>query len=265
LLEFFGAELGRIVFLDRSGDQHDLHRVGDPRAVGFEPVSIPVCGAYIRQENPALPDNVLVASFPRDSRIHGMLLVERAEAFPHRLREPFRKGVSILRTECELRERQRLAALQERLSRKLLRKLSPKDFFYQLFHGLRSLIRYDHSAALLVAEDGGNSFRIVAEQIAWKKGKSEAVGETLKLPTDVCLHLLNTRRSILLEEDALEAGEVAHEGMLETLRRLGSVGADNAAPKARSLLVAPMASNMQLKVQCSASPPPANTTSCLFS
>ncbi len=54
-----------------------------------------------------------------------------------------------------------------------MEQLRPKDLFYQILHGLRSLTRYDHSAALLDARaERGGVLELVAEQIAWRKGKS---------------------------------------------------------------------------------------------
>jgi signal transduction histidine kinase len=47
-------------------------------------------------------------------------------------------------------------------------------------HGLRSLTHYDHSSALLICNRRENTLELVAEQIAWRKGKSRLIG--LKSP-----------------------------------------------------------------------------------
>src|SRR5262249_39991403 len=52
--------------------------------------------------------------------------------------------------------------------------------FYQILDGIRSLTLYDHSSALLIREEEEPSLRVVAEQIAWTKAKSERIG--LKIP-----------------------------------------------------------------------------------
>jgi two-component system, NtrC family, sensor kinase len=51
---------------------------------------------------------------------------------------------------------------------------------YQIMDGIRSLTLYDHSSALLIREEDEASLRLVAEQIAWTKAKSERIG--LRIP-----------------------------------------------------------------------------------
>ena len=240
LVEFFGAQAGRVVFLDRTRDAAQVHPWSDGTLPAQSLISLEDCKAYIQERNPKLPETTLVAPFHLDSRIHGMILVEKDTDFSRRLREPFRRCVAILKEESERREQARLDSLKEKLSRKLFRKLLPKDFFYQLFHGLRSLIRYDHSAALLVQDGTGPTFEIRAEQIAWKKGKSEAVGQTVTLDPRTCQYLLQTRRAILIEDGRIEEAAPGAEAVLGDLSKLVPTLASG-MPAARSLLVAPLA------------------------
>jgi K+-sensing histidine kinase KdpD len=60
-------------------------------------------------------------------------------------------------------------------------RLRPQDLFYQILHGLQSLTRYDHSSALLIADRQEDALELVAEQIAWRKGKSQRIGLKLAL------------------------------------------------------------------------------------
>ena len=53
-----------------------------------------------------------------------------------------------------------------------MEQIDPKDLFYQILDGLRSLTQYDHSSALLIREEGEPALRLVAEQVAWTKAKS---------------------------------------------------------------------------------------------
>ncbi len=62
-----------------------------------------------------------------------------------------------------------------------MEQLRPKDLFYQILHGLRSLTRYDHSSALLICGEGGSALELVAEQVAWLKGKSLQIGRRMAL------------------------------------------------------------------------------------
>jgi sigma-B regulation protein RsbU (phosphoserine phosphatase) len=86
-------------------------------------------------------------------------------------------------------DRERLRDIRARIDRKILEQRRPKALFYEILHGLRSLTEYDHSASLLIFDDEANRLELVAEQIAWRKAKSQKVG--LKLPlTDELRQLL---------------------------------------------------------------------------
>ena len=72
-----------------------------------------------------------------------------------------------------------------------MEQIHPKDLFYQILDGIRSLTLYDHSSALLIREEDEASLRVVAEQIAWTKAKSERIG--LRIPiTDDAAALLQS-------------------------------------------------------------------------
>ncbi|HET9233051.1 MAG TPA: HAMP domain-containing sensor histidine kinase, partial [Candidatus Eisenbacteria bacterium] len=77
----------------------------------------------------------------------------------------------------------RMLEVRDRIDRKIMEELRPKDLFYQILDGLRTLTRYDHSSALLVRDDA--SLTLAAEQIAWTKAKSLAIGLRLPLGPDV--------------------------------------------------------------------------------
>ena len=52
-----------------------------------------------------------------------------------------------------------------------MEQIDPKDLFYQILDGLRSLTHYDHSSALFIRDESDRALRLVAEQIAWKKAR----------------------------------------------------------------------------------------------
>src|SRR5262249_40880238 len=55
----------------------------------------------------------------------------------------------------------------------------------QIMDGIRSLTLYDHSSALLIREEDQPSLRLVAEQIAWTKAKSDRIGLRIPLTDDI--------------------------------------------------------------------------------
>jgi signal transduction histidine kinase len=90
-------------------------------------------------------------------------------------------------------DRDRLLGVRDRIDRKIMEQIQPKDLFYQILDGIRSLTLYDHSSALLIREEDEPSLRVVAEQIAWTKAKSERIG--LRIPiTDDAAALLQAER-----------------------------------------------------------------------
>ena len=78
----------------------------------------------------------------------------------------------------------RIADARTRINQKIMEQLRPKDLFYQILHSLRALTRYDHSSALLTFEEAPETLTLVAEQIAWRKGKSKKIGWTRPLSAD---------------------------------------------------------------------------------
>ena len=59
-----------------------------------------------------------------------------------------------------------LPDVRGRIDRKLMMMILPKDLFYQILDGIRSLTHYDHSSALFIRDEGKAALRLVAEQIA---------------------------------------------------------------------------------------------------
>jgi signal transduction histidine kinase len=90
-------------------------------------------------------------------------------------------------------DRDRLLGVRDRIDRKIMEQIHPKDLFYQILDGIRSLTQYDHSSALIIREEDEPALRVVAEQIAWTKAKSDRIG--LRLPmTDEAAALLQSER-----------------------------------------------------------------------
>ena len=91
----------------------------------------------------------------------------------------------------EIIDRERNIEVRSQIDRKILEQLRPRDLFYQILHGLRSLTHYDHSSALLICDRRENVLEVVAEQIAWVKGKSRRIGLKLALTDDIWALLRN--------------------------------------------------------------------------
>jgi signal transduction histidine kinase len=79
----------------------------------------------------------------------------------------------------------RVREVRNRIDRKLLEQVRPKNLFYEILHGIRSLTGYDHSSALLTYNADAGTLEIVAEQIAWRKAKGRMVGTTLEMSPEL--------------------------------------------------------------------------------
>ena len=102
-----------------------------------------------------------------------------------------RRVANLLSETIEVIDRQRNIEVRSQIDRKILEQLRPRDLFYQILHGLRSLTQYDHSSALLICDQRESALEVVAEQIAWLKGKSRRIGLKLPLTDDIWALLRN--------------------------------------------------------------------------
>ncbi len=186
--DLFEAERACIAVVTPGGEAVDP-RYMIPRGASF---ADGLFTTLANRRRPKLGDDTMVARIDRRGRLWGHMVLQR-EGRPFALadRRAFSRVSSVLSRQVQRIDGQRLTEVRERIDRKILEQLSPKDLAYQLLHGLRSLTRYDHSAAVLTFDGGCNVLRLAAEQIAWRKGKSRRVGTSLQL-TDEVLTLLET-------------------------------------------------------------------------
>ncbi|MBD3160525.1 MAG: hypothetical protein GF346_00265, partial [Candidatus Eisenbacteria bacterium] len=94
-------------------------------------------------------------------------------------------AAQILGRQLEHRERERIYLLRERIVRKVLLQLRPADILYQVLHGLKRLLGYDHSASVHTIDPDGSAITPRAEVIAWTKGKSARIGRRMPLTQEM--------------------------------------------------------------------------------
>src|SRR5262245_6917304 len=136
---------------------------------------------YIRHTNPPVQRDMLIGSVKRRGGAWGAIaLVRPGRAFDREDRRLIARIAAALSAAVHRIDRDRLLGVRDRIDRKIMEQIHPKDLFYQILDGIRSLTLYDHSSALLIREEDEASLRVVAEQIAWTKAKSERIG--LRIP-----------------------------------------------------------------------------------
>ena len=137
---------------------------------------------------------MLIASLRRRGGAWGAIALTRPGApYDRDDRRLMARIGTLVSSAVERIDRDRLLGVRDRIDRKIMEQIDPKDLFYQILDGIRSLTQYDHSSALLIREEEESALRVVAEQIAWTKAKSARIG--LKLPiTDEAAALLESEQ-----------------------------------------------------------------------
>lgn len=212
---------------------------------GFELAEIELLWGGARR---SIPADVLMARVERRGGPWGVLaLRQRGGVYPKSSIRALAAVTKKLSAVIERIDLERITEVRSRLDQKILAQLRPQDLFYQLLHGLRTLTRYDRSAAVLLHEGDPGALVLVAEQIAWRKGGSARIGRTLAVSAEAEA-LLETGEVFGFDRDETgalvgwggrEAGAIA-----ELLQRLEATPAERGgalAPAEGSLLCAPLA------------------------
>src|SRR6266850_3270727 len=135
---------------------------------------------FLGMENSVIPRTIIMAPVSRRGRLWAVLAVRSEREFERHSARALLRVAKIVSESIEAMDWQRIVEVRARIDRKIMEQLRPKDLFYQILHGLRSLTNYDHSSALLICDPREHVLELVAEQIAWRKGKSHRIG--LRLP-----------------------------------------------------------------------------------
>ena len=181
-MEIAGAREGCVGALHPgSADARLLHRTPDDA-----PWDRRLLAAFLRGEKVAVPPETMLARLRRHGRMWGALAVRTPGAeFDWGARQGFSTIGGLANELIDQADLHRIREVRARVDRKVLEQSHPKHLSYEVLHGIRSLISYDHSAALLIHDADLGVLEVVAEQIAWRKAKGENVGRKFPLRTSV--------------------------------------------------------------------------------
>ena len=141
---------------------------------------------FIRHQHPPVADTMLLAPIRRRGRTWAaMALARSGRPYDDGDARRLSRITALVSDAVQSMDRERMLGVRERIDRKIMEQVHPKDLFYQILDGLRSLTHYDHSSTLLIREENDSTLRIDAEQIAWRKAKSERIGLRIAVPADV--------------------------------------------------------------------------------
>ncbi len=129
-----------------------------------------------------VPSGTVVARLERRGRPWGMIALEKDSGrFPDGAPRALAIVASEISEHVQRLDRERLSEVRSRIDGKMRRELPPKDLYSQILDGLHQLTRYDHSAALWIWNPAQSALELVAEQVAYLKGKSTLIGTTVSL------------------------------------------------------------------------------------
>jgi signal transduction histidine kinase len=207
--------------------------------------------ALVRRRHPEFPRGLIAAQIERRSRPWGVIALRRASGRFERWQE---RSLAPVAQEIERHlarlDRDRLLDVRARIDRKIIRELPPKDLYYQILDGLHQLTRYDHSSALYIADPESGVLRLVAEQIAWRKQRSQRIGREIAIREPLAALLGG---SFVYGFDRVDGGwrewtELGAGRLAESLEpSAGDAAPDTlaadagAAPHVRSMVCAPLA------------------------
>ena len=177
-LDFFAAQEGCIATVQPGGDEAKILFPAPPE--GWWDRSM--LAGFLKGDKVRVPPELMLARIRRHGRMWGALAVRLPGGNYHwEERQAFSSIGALANELIDQIDRDRVREVRARVDRKVMEQSQPKHLFYEVLHSIRSLMAYDHSAALLTYDDELDALEVVAEQIAWQKAKGQNVGRKLPL------------------------------------------------------------------------------------
>lgn len=214
------------------------------------PWDLDLLARFLRGERPKLNRQTLLGVIERRGRPWAVLGLQwRNPSFEGGALRAISRVADAISIQVQRLDRERISEVRARIDGQMMDQHRPKDLFYQILHGLRTLTRYDHSASLLTFDEGTHSLELVADQIAWRKGKSQLIGKRVKVDD-------NTRKLLqsgeVLGFDRIKGRWVEWSGrqdfavLAETLDLNFGIWEEGRDRSEDSLLCAPLATRQRL-------------------
>lgn len=174
-------------------------------ALPLEASFLEECRAFLRRPVGPADHTRILLRVMNDDRPEALLaLIRPGRGFSRHETQLGQSAAEILSENLRHRERERAQDLRERIYAKILMEIRPQDVLYQILHGLKRLLQYDHGGTVLLVDPEQQELAVRAEIIAWAKAKSDRIGQRLPL-TDELRGWIESSQSPVL----LSAGEGA--------------------------------------------------------
>jgi len=162
-----------------------------------------------------------VANEDRPEAVLGFL--RRARLFSRQETDFGQRAAAVLNENLRHRERERADALKERIYAKILCENRPQDVLYQILHGLKRLLHYDHGGTVLLIDEEADELTVRAEIVAWTKAKSGRIGQRMPVTPELRAWMERPRPPALVR--AGERTELAAVGPAGLAGPAGPAGA----------------------------------------
>ncbi len=191
----FRASAGVVLAASRSGTLHVAHRMGKHT---WDEDLVRQILASGRAEP---PDGVLFqALYERGKRI-AVLLLARETSFDREDLAVLRRVGNVVHQRLDAMAEERVVDTLARIERKISSELRTVDLLYLILDSLQRLVRYDHSASILLVDREHSRLEVRAEKIVWRKMKSPHVHDTLTVSEALTETLRVAKRAFLLQRD----------------------------------------------------------------
>ena len=148
--DFFGAAHGCIA-VARAGQLPATIVLGTPKGGHWDRPSL---GRFVRYRDRPWRGTLILAPVDRRGGPWGVMALARPQRpFERHDGQLLARIALVLSDALQQMDRERMLDVRDRIDRKIMEQIHPKDLFYQILDGLRSLTHYDHSSALLIRED----------------------------------------------------------------------------------------------------------------
>lgn len=237
---FLKADLGFVWRFDRSGRPAAFYRLAwtpkGEKALSRSDIPTLTDGAvrFARDRKSPGDRHLLLTWVPVEGRTMAVLGFLRPGGRFGRIDARFaNEAAQILSRHLAHRERERTFEIRERIVRKVLQQLRPADILYQVLHGLKRLLQYDHGASVQTFDPEASVLTIRAETIAWTKGKSPRIGSRIPVRAAALAEMESLARCHRCDPARLP--DNAPAALIADLTTVTEV-----APPVRSLLLAPL-------------------------
>ncbi len=147
---------------------------------------------FLRAQRLEHEPGVILARLGRRGRWWGAIALRRSEAFEKASLQSLKLVAREISEALQRVDREKALRVRAKQDRNINQQLAPKDLFFQILDGLRSLLAYDHSCALLTYDPAAGRLVVAAEQFAGPVSKSPRIGREIDVPEELKRALVQT-------------------------------------------------------------------------